>query len=147
MWSLHEMKEWKWVQMVYVTWPRWPPCLYMVKTFKNLFLWHQKGRWPSNLLCNIGSSRTTKFVQMMTLGWPWPILQQSKIWPLWFLYGKCLSCKYPRNYWSLWGESWYIQSNKWVCDDLWQTKVKVIHWTLSKVTQIQHFQTSFFKIH
>ena len=26
--------EWKWVQMVQVTWPRWPPCPYMVKPSK-----------------------------------------------------------------------------------------------------------------
>ena len=28
--------------MVQVTWPRWPPCPYMVKTFKNLLLQNQK---------------------------------------------------------------------------------------------------------
>ena len=35
------MGEWKWVQLVYVTWPRWPPCPYVVKTFKNLLLWNE----------------------------------------------------------------------------------------------------------
>ena len=34
MWSLHGRREWKWVQMVYVTWPGWRPCQYMIKTFK-----------------------------------------------------------------------------------------------------------------
>ena len=38
-----------------------------------------KSRWPWKLVCNIGYSSTTKFVQMMTLGWPWPIL-----WPCHF---------------------------------------------------------------
>ena len=28
--------------MVYVTWPRWPPCPYMIKTFKNLLRWNRK---------------------------------------------------------------------------------------------------------
>ena len=46
----------------------------------------QKSRWPWNLVCSIGCSSTTKFVQMMTLGWPWPILRQGQIWSL--LYGK-----------------------------------------------------------
>ena len=55
---------------------RWPPCPYMVKTLKNL-LWNQ-GRWPWNLVCSIRCSSTTKFVQMMTLGWPWPILRQGQ---------------------------------------------------------------------
>ena len=30
-WRLLRMREWKFVQMVPVTWPRWPPCPYMVK--------------------------------------------------------------------------------------------------------------------
>ena len=34
------MGEWKFVQMVQVTWPIWPPCPYMVKILKNL-LWNQ----------------------------------------------------------------------------------------------------------
>ena len=47
-----------------------------------------KGRWPWNLVCSIGCSSTTKFVQVITLGWPWPILQQGQIWSLVLLYGK-----------------------------------------------------------
>ena len=39
-----------------------------------------KGRWPWNLVCSIGCSITTKNVQMVTLGWPWPILRQGRIW-------------------------------------------------------------------
>ena len=41
-----------------------------------------------NLVCIIGCSSTTKFAQMMTLGWPWPILRQGQIWSLMLLYGK-----------------------------------------------------------
>ena len=63
--------------------------------------------------------------------------------PFCFCMGKYLGCRCPRNYWSLWGESWYIQSDKWVQDDLWQPKVKIIQWPLSKVTQVQHYWTSF----
>ena len=36
-----------------------------------------------------------------------------------------------------------MQSTKGLHEPLWISKVKVIHWPLSKVTQIQHFQTSF----
>ena len=40
----------------------------MPKPFKNLLLRFQpKGWWPWNLVCSIGCSSTTKFVQMMTL--------------------------------------------------------------------------------
>ena len=37
-----------------------------------------KGLWPWNLVCSIGYSSTTKFFQMMTLGWPWLILGKVK---------------------------------------------------------------------
>ena len=47
-----------------------------------------KGRWPWNLVCSIGCWSTTKFVQMMTLRWPWPILRHGQIWSLMLLYGK-----------------------------------------------------------
>ena len=47
-----------------------------------------KGRWPWNLVCSIGCMSTTKFIQMMTLGWPWPIIQQGQIWSLMLLCGE-----------------------------------------------------------
>ena len=47
-----------------------------------------KDRWRWNLVCSIGCSSTTKFIQMMTLGWPIPILRQGQIWSLMLLYGK-----------------------------------------------------------
>ena len=87
-WSLHGMGERKFVQLVQITWPRWPPCPYMLKKFKKSSSLEPKGRWPWNLVCSIGSSSTTKFVQMMTLDWPWPILRQGQIWSLMLLYGK-----------------------------------------------------------
>ena len=37
-----------------------------------------KGWWPLNLVCRIGCSSTTKYLQMMTLSWPWTFLQQSQ---------------------------------------------------------------------
>ena len=76
--------------MLYVTWPRWPPCPYMIKTFKNLLLWNQKLEWLWNLVCGFSYSSTTKFVQIMIRSWPWPILQQGQIWSLLFLNGKDL---------------------------------------------------------
>ena len=36
-WSLHGMGERKFVQTVQVTWPRWPPCQYIIKTLKKVF--------------------------------------------------------------------------------------------------------------
>ena len=45
-------------------------------------------QWPWNLVCNIVYGSTTKFIQIMTLGWPWPILRQGQIWSHRLLYGK-----------------------------------------------------------
>ena len=39
-----------------------------------------QGWWPWKLVYSIGYSSTTKFVQMMTLCWPWAILRQGQIW-------------------------------------------------------------------
>ena len=36
------------------------------------------GRWPWNLICSIVYASTTKIVQIMTLGWPWPILRRKR---------------------------------------------------------------------
>ena len=72
-----------------------------------------KGRWPWNLVCIVGCSSTTKFAQMMTLSWRWPILRQGQIWSLMLLYGKkvkqwifqkLLSMIWKSNRWPKWQE-------------------------------------------
>ena len=61
----------------------------MVKTSEHHLLWNQKSRCPLKLVCNIVYASATKFVQMMTLGWPWPILRgKVKFGPLCFCIGK-----------------------------------------------------------
>ena len=37
-------------------------------------------QWPWNLVCSIVYGSTTKIIQIMTLGGPWPILRQGQIW-------------------------------------------------------------------
>ena len=71
-WRLLRMGELKFVQMVLVTWPKWPPCPYMVKTLKKSSSPEPEGQWPWDLVCSIRDVGPTKFVQMMILGWPWP---------------------------------------------------------------------------
>ena len=44
--------------------------------------------WPWNLVCSIVYASTTKVVQIVTLGWPWPILHQGQIWLHRLLYGR-----------------------------------------------------------
>ena len=58
------------------------------KNMKNSSSLEPKGRWPWKLICCIGYLSTTKFVQMMTQGWPWPILWQGQILTLMLLYRK-----------------------------------------------------------
>ena len=36
--------------------------------------------WPWNLICSIVYASSTKVIQIMNLGWPWPILRQGQIW-------------------------------------------------------------------
>ena len=38
-----------------------------------------KGKWPWDLVCSIVNVGRIKFVEMMTLGWPWPTKRQSEI--------------------------------------------------------------------
>ena len=42
MWSLHGSGKQKFIRGIWVTWPRWLPRPYMVKTFKNLLLRNQR---------------------------------------------------------------------------------------------------------
>ena len=75
-WKLMGAWEWKFIQMSTVTWLRWPPCPYMLKTFKNLLLQNQ-------LTDGLG----TWFVALGT----WVLLRMFKWWPwvdLDLFYGK-----------------------------------------------------------
>ena len=94
MWSLYGMREWKWVQMVDVIWPRWPPCSYMVTTFKNLLFWNQKvddhETWHAALVPRV--------LPNLFKWWPWVDLDlfysTVKVGPHCFWIGKCLSCRF-----------------------------------------------------
>ena len=68
---------------------RWPPCPYMVQSFKNLLLWNLKA---NDLETWYAASHTrvhaTRFVHKMPQGWPWPILRQDQIWSCMLLCSK-----------------------------------------------------------
>ena len=53
--------------LIQVTWPRWPPCPYMVKTFKNLLLQNQK----SYDLETWHVASGTQALQSLYKWWPW----------------------------------------------------------------------------
>ena len=88
MWRLHGSGKRKFIRDIWVIWPRWPPRPYIVKTLQKCSSPGPKGLWPWALVCSIGALAPSKFVQMMTLGWPWPILWQGQILFLMRLYGK-----------------------------------------------------------
>ena len=77
-----------------LTWSQTPKTVYIVtrliygKKKKKSSSPEPKGTRPWKLVCNIGCSSTTKFIQMMTMSWPWPILRQCQIWSLMLLYWK-----------------------------------------------------------
>ena len=53
-------------------------------------IWNQKADDLETWYAALVFLSATKFVKMMTMGWPWPVLQQGQIWSLLFLYGKML---------------------------------------------------------
>ena len=103
-------------------------------------------QWPWNLVCSIVYGSTTKVIQIMTLGWPWPILCQGQIWLHRLLYGeKVKIIFFFGNYCSLGSQGCLKHLAKWVNEVEWVSKVKVILWPWSKVTQISKLKLVFLK--
>ena len=102
-------------------------------------------QWPWNLVCSIVYGSTAKVIQIMTLGWPWPILRQGQIWSHRLLYGKSENYLFFGNYCSLRSQSCLKHSAKWVNEVEWVSKVKVILWPSSKVTQLSKLKLVFLK--
>ena len=88
MWSLREMEEWKFIQVVLVTWPIWLPCPYMVKALKNLLL----RNWKVNDLECWYTALGTRVLPSLFKWWPWIDLDlfyiKVKFGPLCFCMGK-----------------------------------------------------------
>ena len=104
-------------------------------------------RWPWNLVCSILYESSTRVVQIMTLGWPWLILLQGQIWSHRLLYGKnwklFIFWKLLQPWISKLLEAFSLA--KWVNEVEWVSKVKVILWPWSKVTQISKLKRVFLK--
>ena len=60
--------------MVARHWTSWLPCQYMLNISPEL-----RNLWGWTLVYSIGDSKSTKFVQMMILGWPLTFLQYGQI--------------------------------------------------------------------
>ena len=87
-WSFCGMGEQKFAQMVLVTWSRWPPYPYMVKTLKkNLLFWNQKADDLETWYASLGAQVLPSLLKW----WPYVDLYlfwQGQIWSLMLLYGK-----------------------------------------------------------
>ena len=106
------------------------------------FAWGHEAPINWNLACNIKYSSTTKFVQMMPLGWPWPIFLQGQICPPPSQHTHPTPMRLFRKKVKTMDLSETIMvydikvgrcsQLKWVHEALWVPKVNVIHWHWSK---------------
>ena len=88
MWRLHGMEERKFDHNILGHMTKVTAMPIYGENLKQSSSLEPKSRWPWKLVCCIGYSSATKFVQMITLGWPWPILRQVRFGPLCFCKGK-----------------------------------------------------------
>ena len=100
--------ERKFVQLIQVTWPRWPPCPYMVKTLKNqLGTWYATG--PMSFSLKLGMQhQVLEYYQVCSNDDPGFTLTyftaRSNLVPYAFVWEK--GNGFFRNYCSLWCQSW-----------------------------------------
>ena len=131
-------------------WPKWPPCPYMVKTLKNL-LQNLRVDCLETWYVALGGS-CTKFVWMVTLGWPWPMFLQGQIWSLGLLKGERVKhCIFPKQWYSVtWNRNFIslceCQRSRSFSDlGLRSLKLNVCQnfWTTSPLKLHGQFQSSF----
>ena len=96
-WSFYGMGEHIFAQTVLVTWPRWPPCPYMVKTLKILLLWNQKADGLETWYASWGA----RVLPSSLKWWPWVDLDlfysKVKFGPLCFIWEKKVNNGFFRN--------------------------------------------------
>ena len=134
-WKLSGTRKWKSDDMMLVTWPRWPPSPYMVKTFENLLL---QNRMSYDLeTWHVASG--TQALQSLYKWWPWVDLDlfygKVKFGNLGFSIGKSENS----------GFSWKVVGADILLEDIWVLKVKVISWPWPMVVYIQKFKLDFLR--
>ena len=102
--KLSGTRKWKFDDMMLVTWPRWLPCPYMVKTFKNLLLWNRQTDFHETwYVASVTPAHYSLFK------W-WPCIDLDLIYGkvkfgnLGFSIWKIENSAFFRNYWSQWPE-------------------------------------------
>ena len=87
-WSLLRVGERKIAKMVVVHWPRWPPCPYMVKTFKNLLLQNRECLGAEPLQESSGMGGLPKLLKELSYVDIWPFYGKVKFASLCICIGK-----------------------------------------------------------
>ena len=119
--------------MIWVTWPRWPPCPYMVKTLKNLLFQKQLTNdletWYVALCMWIlpGLFKLSPWVDLD------PFYAKVKFGHIGFCMGKSENYLFFRNYCSLRSQSCLKLSAKWVFEVGWVSKVNGKNWKLFNI--------------
>ena len=96
-WGLLSKGYWQFVQMVLHHWTRWLSCPNMVKTLKSLFFHELTKIWGWLLVHSISDSRSTKFVQMMIVGWALAFLGNVKFAPPYICMGENVEQSFSQN--------------------------------------------------
>ena len=78
-WSLHRLGERKIANMVKVHWPRWWPCPYVVKTFKNLLLQNLRHLGAESLHKSLGTGGLPKLLKWWSFVDVWSLYSKVKI--------------------------------------------------------------------
>ena len=106
-WSLPGAGEWKIAKIVAIHWSRWPPCPYMVKTFKNLLLQNRGCLQAESLHKSSGTGGLPKLLKWWSYIVVWPFYCEVKFASICIcmgpihLYGKTVD-----NFkWLLWAET------------------------------------------
>ena len=101
-WSLLRVGERKIAKMVAVRWPRWPPCPYMVKTFKNLLLQNRECLWAEPLQESSGTGGLPKLLKELSYVDVWPFYGKVKFASLLFVWEKPLKIFFSKIEHALW---------------------------------------------
>ena len=78
-WSHLRVGKQKIAKIVTVHWPRWPPCPYLVKTFKNLLLQKQECLGAESLHKSSGPRGLPNLLKEIVVHWHLTFLRQGQV--------------------------------------------------------------------
>ena len=134
-WSHLRVGKQKIAKIVVVRWPRWPPCPYMVKTFKNLLLQNWECLGAESLHKSSGTRDLPKLLKELSYFDIWPFYGRVKFASLWICMSPIhLNRKIVENFkllllWSLWAKFAQISYWAFLSRGEWKiAKMVVVHW-------------------